>query len=404
MSNILVINSGSSSIKFQLIDTDTEHVILKGKAEKLGLPDSWIEFKLGSEESRVDLPNADHTIALNALFDFLKNHSLIDSVDAVGHRVVHGGEAFKSSCRIDDKVIKAIRANSPFAPLHNPANLLGIKAISKLCPDLDQIAVFDTAFHSTMPAEAYRYSVPAHWYKQHGVRRYGFHGTSYQFLTKKTAKLLGKKPEETNLIIAHLGSGASIAAVKNGKSVATTMGFTPLAGLPMGTRSGNIDPGIIPYIMEKESLTAVEVLNILNKDSGHKATSAVSDDMRDIITQAEQGNEDAQLAVDIFARKVAKYIAGFMTALPSLDALVFTAGNGENRPDIRDNIVKRLAIFDFKLDDKKNDETRAYLGTEGLISAKTSKYPIYALMTNEELMIAQDTARIIKSKSKEKSK
>lgn len=402
MSNILVINSGSSSIKFQLIDTTTEHVILKGKAEKLGLPDSWIEFNLGSEESKTDLPNANHTMALDALFDFLKSHSLIDSVDAVGHRIVHGGETLTSSCLVDDEVIKAIRASAAFAPLHNPAHLLGIEAIKKLYPELPQVVVFDTAFHSTMPPEAYRYSVPAHWYKKHGVRRYGFHGTSYQFLTQKTAELLGKKPEETSLIIAHLGSGASIAAVKDGKSVATTMGFTPLAGLPMGTRSGNIDPGVIPYIMEKENLTAAEVLDILNKDSGQKATSAVSDDMRNIIDQAEKGNEDAQLAVDIFARKVAKYIAGFMPSLDNLDAIVFTAGTGENRPDVRENIVNRLKIFDFQLDPKKNDETRAYLGTEGLISAKTSKYPVYALMTNEELMIARDTDRLVKASAKSK--
>ena len=395
--NILVINSGSSSVKFQVINSENENIVVKGKAEKLGLPDAFIEFRYGNEEETKDMPNANHTDALTALFDFLDAQKLTDTIVAVGHRVVHGGEMFSDSVLITDDVLKQIKTLIPLAPLHNPANIMGIEAITKISPSLPQVAVFDTAFHSTMPAEAYRYSVPEGWYEKHGVRRYGFHGTSYKYIAAEMARILNKKPSEVNLIIAHLGSGASITAVRNGKSVSNTMGFTPLAGLPMGTRSGNIDPGIIPYIMERESLTAGQVIDKLNKESGHKATAHVSDDVRDIITAAQSGNEDAKLAMDIFTRKAAKYIAGFMTMLPSLDALVFTAGIGENRHDTRSNIIDRLRIFGFDLDQKCNDATRMCLGhSGGLVSSKSSKYPVYVLPTNEELMIARDTAKIVR--------
>jgi len=396
-SNILVINSGSSSVKFQLINQETEEVLLKGKAEKLGLPDAWIEFKYDGKETKVDLPDAKHTDALGALFNFMDEQKLTDSVAAVGHRVVHGGELFSDSVLLTTEILKQIDKLTPLAPLHNPANIMGIEAITKINPDLPQVAVFDTAFHSTMPAEAFRYSVPAEWYKKHGVRRYGFHGTSYKFITEKAAKVLDKPIDEINLIVAHIGSGASITAIKNGKSIANTMGFTPLAGLPMGTRSGNIDPGIIPFIMEREGITVAEVINKLNKESGHKATAKVSDDMRDIVAAAESGDEEAQLAISIFTRKVAKYIAGFMAMLPSLDALVFTAGIGENGFETRREVVKRLEIFGFKLDEELNETTRVMLGKEGIISSPDSTYPIYVLATNEELMIARDTARIIKN-------
>lgn len=398
MSNILVINSGSSSIKFQLINTDTEKVIMKGAAKNLLLPFAHIEFQLNDEKTSRELPYVNHTDALAVIFDHLRQVNLLDSITAVGHRIVHGGETFRESKLITEDVLQGIKDAIPFAPLHNPANLLGVEAVSAVNPDLAQVAVFDTAFHATMPAEAYRYAVPANWYKDHGVRRYGFHGTSYRFITEKAAKILGRRPEETNLIICHLGSGASAAAIEGGKSIATTMGFTPLAGLPMETRSGNIDPGIIPYVMEKENLSVDEVLSALNKSSGYKATSEISDNMRDIIIEAESGNQEAQLAIDIFSRKVAKYIAGFMTTLPRLDGLVFTAGIGEDGANVRANIVDRLKIFGFRLSAKKNEVTRAFRGTEGLISTKSSTYPIYALMTNEELMIAKDTAHIVKAK------
>lgn len=394
MRNILVINSGSSSVKFQVINAETDEVVLKGKAEKLRLPDAWIEFKYKGEEEKVDLPKANHTDALNALFKFMDKKDLTKTITAVGHRVVHGGELFTKSTLITPKVIDTIKSLTSLAPLHNPANILGIEAISKINPDLPQVAVFDTAFHSTMPPEAYRYSVPEKWYKEYGVRRYGFHGTSYKFITERASEILKKPTDKLNLIVAHIGSGASISAIKNGKSVANTMGFTPLAGLPMGTRSGNIDPGIMPFIMEKEGLTIEEVIEKLNKESGHMGTSKVSDDTRDVIAAAEQGNKDADLAIKIFDRKIAKYIGGFMTMLPSLDALIFTAGNGENRNDLRADIVQRLEIFGFKIDDKLNDETLGFMGKEGKISAESSKYPIYALATNEELMIAKDTAEL----------
>jgi acetate kinase len=395
MANILVINSGSSSIKFQLIDAETEAEVLKGLAQKLGSPDAWIEFKFHGQKSKVDLPNANHADALGALFKFMDKNDLTETITAVGHRVAHGGELFTHPTLVSPQVLEQIKSLIPLAPLHNPASVLGIEAITKINPNLPQVAVFDTAFHATMPPEAYRYSVPEVWYKKHGVRRYGFHGTSYKFITDKTAKILGKKPSETNLIIAHLGNGASISAIENGRSVANTMGFTPLAGLPMGTRSGNIDPGIIPYMMKQENLTAQQVIDKLNQESGHRATSKVSDDLRDIKTAVEQGNTDAKLASDIFVRKVAKYIGGFITLLPRLDALVFTAGVGENGYEIREAVVKRLEILGFKLDQAANDQTVGWNGKEGLISAKTSKYPIYALGTDEGVEIARETRAAI---------
>jgi acetate kinase len=293
------------------------------------------------------------------------------------------------------EILEKIRTLTPLAPLHNPANILGIEAITEIHPDMPQVAVFDTAFHSTMPAEAYRYAVPEHWYTKHGVRRYGFHGTSYKFITQRVAEILNKPEEEVNIIVAHFGSGASISAIKGGKSVANTMGFTPLAGLPMDTRSGNIDPGIIPFIMEREGKTVDEVMNTLNKESGRVGTLKISSDARDAAAAAAEGNKDAVLSINMANRKVAKYIGGFMTMLPSLDALVFTAGSGENRNDFRADIVKRLEIFGFKINEKANDSTFGWQGKEGLISAKDSKYPIYSLMTNEELMIARDTAALV---------
>ena len=397
MGNILVINSGSSTVKFQVINAENDEVVLKGKAEKLSLPDARIEFKYNGEEEKAQLPKgANHTEALNALFDFMDKNNLTETITAVGHRVAHGGELFTKSALVTKETLEKIKSLIPLAPLHNPANVLGIEAITKINPKLPQVAVFDTAFHSSMPPESYRYSVPEDWYKKHGVRRYGFHGTSYKFITQRVSEILDKPADKLNLIVAHIGSGASISAIKNGKSVSNTMGFTPLAGLPMGTRSGNIDPGIIPFIMEREGLSIEQVINKLNKESGHIGTSKVSDDTRDVITAAEEGNEDAALAINIFDRKIAKYIAGFMTMIPSLDALVFTAGNGENRNDLRADIVKRLEIFGFKIDDKLNDETLGFKGKEGKISSEDSKYPIFALATNEELMIAKDTAKLVK--------
>ncbi|MDR1300802.1 MAG: acetate kinase [Candidatus Nomurabacteria bacterium] len=397
--NILVINSGSSSVKFQLIDAETEETIVKGMAEKLGLDDAHIKIGFDGQTTDQTLgATATHTDAIRVLFEFLDANGLSETILAVGHRVVHGGEKFTESVLITPEVIEQIEEVTPFAPLHNPANLRGVEAIAKIDDKLPQVAVFDTAFHSTMPPEAYRYSVPSDWYHKYGVRRYGFHGISYDFITKKTAKILGKKPSEVNLVIAHIGSGTSIAAIKNGESVSTTMGFTPLAGLPMGTRSGNIDPGVIPYIMEKEDLTATEVVDQLNKKGGHKAIATVSDDVRDILVAMAKGDENAKLALDIFTRKCAKYIGGFMTMLPSLDALVFTAGIGENGWETREAIVDRLAILGFKIDKAVNRKTIGFEGKEGLVSAKSSKYPIYALGTDEAVMIARDTAKATRQK------
>jgi acetate kinase len=397
MSNILIINSGSSSLKFQVINSETEEMVLKGNAEPLGNRKAHIVFKYDDQEIPDELPKpSTHADALKAIFRFLDKYHLTKTISSVGHRVVHGGEKLKESALIDKEVLKEIKAAIPYAPIHNPAAILGIEAVSKIAPDLPQVAVFDTAFHSTMPDYAYRYAVPNEWYTKYGVRRYGYHGTSYRFITEKTAHILGKPMSKTNLIIAHLGSGASLAAVKNGKSADTTMGLTPLEGMYMATRSGDIDASIVPFIMKRENIQAESVINILNTESGLKGVSGVSDDTRDIEREAIDGNENARLAMEMLAFKAAKLIASLMVSLDELDALIFTAGNGENRWTIRAAIVKHLEILGFKIDNKINDGMVGREGREGLISATSSKYAIYQLVTNEELMIAKDTAKVVR--------
>ncbi|MDR0887127.1 MAG: acetate kinase [Candidatus Nomurabacteria bacterium] len=397
MKNILVINSGSSSLKFQVIDIDTEQMLLKGLAEPLGDHKATVSFKYNGKETEVTIPApATHTDALKAIFHFLDEQDLTKTITSVGHRVVHGGEKINSSVKITSEVIAIIKDAIPYAPLHNPAALLGIEAVSKIAPNMSQVAVFDTAFHSTMPDYAYRYAVPTSWYTKHGVRRYGAHGTSYRFIVEKLSHILNKPTNKINAIIAHLGSGASIAAIKNGQSVDTTMGFTPLEGLSMATRSGDVDASIVPFIMTRENLTADQVIMLLNKESGHKGVSGFSDDTRELEAEAAKGHKDAQLSLNIFSHRAAKLIAGLMTSLDSLDALVFTAGVGENRFLIRADIVAKLGIFGFKIDDQSNNTLQGRNGDEGLISSSDSKYPIYELITNEELMIARDTNAIAK--------
>ncbi len=402
MSNILVINSGSSSLKFQVINSESEEMILKGNAEPLNnRSKASIVFKYDDQEIPRSLEaHATHSDALKAIFAFLDEYGLTKNISSVGHRVVNGGEAIKESTLITKEVIKAIENATPYAPIHNPAALLGINAVSEIAPDLPQIAVFDTAFHSTLPDFAYRYAVPADWYTKYGVRRYGYHGTSYRFITEKLAQVLDKPVGKVNAIIAHLGSGASLAAVKNGKSVDTTMGLTPLEGMIMSTRSGDVDASIVPFIMKRENITAEHVVDILNKESGLKGVSGVSEDTRDLEREAGNGNEQAILALKMMAYKAAKLIGSLMVSLDDLDALVFTAGNGENRAMVRSNIVKHLEILGFKIDDKLNPDMVGREGREGLISSPSSKYPIYELVTNEELMIAQDTAKIVRKLKK----
>lgn len=401
MSNILVINSGSSSLKFQVINSETEEMILKGNAEPLGNRKATIKFNYNDMDTMDEIAKpASHADALKAIFKFLDEYNLTKTISSIGHRVVNGGEDIKESVLIDKDVLKAIEDAVPYAPIHNPAALLGIKAAAKIAPNLPQVAVFDTAFHSTMPDYAYRYAVPSEWYTKYGVRRYGYHGTSYRFITQKLAHILDKPVSQVNAVIAHLGSGASLAAIKNGKSVDTTMGLTPLEGMIMSTRSGDVDASIVPFIMKRENVSAEHVVDILNKESGLKGVSGLSEDTRDLEHAAENGDPNSQLALKMLSFKAAKLIASLMVSLDDLDALVFTAGNGENRWLLRAAIVKHLELLGFKIDEDVNDGMSGRDGEEGLISSPASRFPIYELVTNEELMIAQDTAKIVRKLKK----
>lgn len=395
MKTILVINCGSSSVKIQIIN-EADEVVVKGSAEKLGLSDAHVKMKYDGKETNEFLTSgAMHNEALEYIFNFLDKNGITKSLVAVGHRVVHGGEVFSSSVRITPKIQERIMEFVPLAPLHQPANILGIKAVSKINPDLPQVAVFDTAFHATMPESSFRYAVPKEWYEKHAVRKYGFHGTSYKFIISKASEVLNKPQNKLNLVIAHLGSGVSMAAVKDGKSINTTMGFSPNSGLPMGTRSGDIDSSIIPYIMNKTTQSLDDVMAILNKKSGQIGVSDVADDIRYVIEAAEKGNKDAQLAFDLFVQKCAESIACLMSDLNTLDALIFTGGMGENGPETREAIVKRLKIFGFEVDKEVNDSIIGREGAEGKISSDESKYPIYMFITNEELEIVKETRNLI---------
>lgn len=389
---ILVINSGSSSIKFSLLDQETHNVIVSGLAEELNSPIARISFKQDGKKFEETLNGGDHEVAMKTILEELEKRELSESIAAVGHRIVHGGEKFKTATLIDDDVIAGIEEMIPYAPLHNPAHLLGIRSTQKVMPNLPQVAVFDTAFHQTLPDYAYRYAVPTDWYKNHGVRRYGFHGTSYKFVTQEATKLLSIPIDNSALIIAHLGNGASLAAVLNGKSVDTTMGFTPLEGLSMGTRSGDIDAALLPYLIDRLKLSAHEIVDMLNKKSGNLGVSGISGDMRELEAAAAKGHKDAQLAIDIFAFRVAKYIGALMTSLPRVDGIVFTAGVGENGSDLRIKVVERLSVFGYKLDEQLNEVT--VRGKQGVISTKGTP-TILVVNTNEELMIALDTAALI---------
>ena len=392
--NILVINSGSSSIRFQLLNVATEEAIIKGHAEELSSPTACITFKYNGQKTIEKMPNADSTDVMKRIFDELDAHNLKDTIKAVGHRVVNGGESIKSSVIIDDKVLAAIEQATDYAPLHHPAQIKGIRAVQAVMPDLPQVAVFDTAFHSTMPERAYRYAVPTGWYRDHGVRRYGAHGTSYRFVLRTSVERLNLKLEDSALIIAHLGNGASLAAVLNGESVDTTMGFTPLEGLVMGTRSGSIDPAIIIFMKKKLGKSAEEILDILNKESGLLGLSnGLSNDLRELWTAVDNGNKDAKLAIEVQAFQVAKHIAAMMVSLPRVDAIVFTGGAGEKDHLLRAMIIEHLAIFGYKIDKAEND--RIHHGPEGIISAEGTPKMI-VITTNEELAIAEDAAELIK--------
>ncbi|MBR5337232.1 MAG: acetate kinase [Lachnospiraceae bacterium] len=394
--NILVINCGSSSLKFQLINSDSEEVLAKGLCERIGIDGALTYQKSGcdKEESKPAMP--DHKKAIQLVLDALMNDKTgvikdLKEVGAVGHRVVHGGERFTKSAVLTDDVIKGIEECNDLAPLHNPANLIGINACKELMPSTPMVAVFDTAFHQTMPSKAYTYAIPHEYYDKYKVRRYGFHGTSHAYVSKRTAEILGKKYDELKTIVCHLGNGASICAVNCGKSVDTTMGLTPLEGLAMGTRSGDLDPAIVEFIANKDKLTTAEALNVLNKKSGVLGMSGVSSDFRDIEEAANGGNKLAANALDVYYYRVAKYIGAYMVALGGADAIAFTAGLGENSITARANICKYLEFLGIKIDDAANN----CRGKEAVISTADSKVKVLAVPTNEELAIARETLALV---------
>ena len=392
---ILIINAVSSSLKYQLMDPDTGVVSTKGLCERIYI-DGRLTHNANGKKIVKDIPMPTHSEAIAAVLDILVDPvdgviKSTDEIDAVGHRVLHGGMEFFDSCIINDEVIAAIEKCIPLGPLHNPANLMGIRACQAVMPKTPQVAVFDTAFHMTMPPVAYRYAIPTEYYKNDSIRRYGFHGTSHKYVTKRAIELMGTK--DIKLINCHLGNGSSLSAVKDGKCQDTSMGLTPLAGVPMGTRSGDLDPAVVQFIMNKYGMSADECLNMLNKKSGVLALSGVSSDFRDIEGEAEKGNADCQLALDKFAYEVRKYIGAYAAALGGLDCLVFTAGVGENSASMRARICEGLEYLGVKIDPEKN----TIRGKEAIISTDDSKVTVWVIPTNEELMIAQDTAELVKA-------
>lgn len=393
---VLVINCGSSSLKYQLMDMRNEEVIAKGLAERIGIEGSVLKHQpTGSDKITIERPMPTHKEALQTLVDALldKNYGVIkdmSEISAVGHRVVHAGEKFAYSVVLDDEVMKALKDCIEIAPLHNPPNIMGIEACKQIMPNVPMVGVFDTAFHQTMPKEAYIYAIPYEFYEKYRIRRYGFHGTSHKYVAERAAAMLGKPLEELKLITCHLGNGASVAAVKYGKSVETSMGFTPLEGLAMGTRSGDIDPAIIKYVAEKENMSVAQVDGMLNKKSGVLGISGVSSDFRDIEQAAEKGNERAQLALEVYVHKVKKYIGAYAAVMNGVDAVIFTAGLGENSTEMRRDICKDMCFLGIEVDDAKNNVR----GKETDISKDGSKVKVLLIPTNEELMIARDTMKL----------
>lgn len=395
--NILVINCGSSSLKYQIFDMVDESVLAKGIVEKIGIPGSFIKYKNHldfslTQEHRV----ADHNDAIKLVFDVLTNGSYgvikdVHDIDAIGHRVVHAGEEFASSVLITDEVMAALKNCIDLAPLHNPPNITGIEACEALMPNVKHVGVFDTAFHQSMPEVSYLYALPYELYKKYGVRRYGFHGTSHKYVALQAAKMLGKSAEECKIITCHLGNGSSITAVNKGKSLDTSMGFTPLEGLPMGTRSGDVDPAIIPFIMDKEGLTTEEMTDYLNKKSGVLGISQISSDFRVLEDAAVEGNKQAGLALDIFCYRVKKYIGAYAAAMDGVDAVVFTAGIGENSDIVRKAVCQGLSYLGIEIDEQKNKVR----GKQVDLSTQSAKVKTFIIPTNEELMIARDTQLII---------
>ena len=396
--NVLVINCGSSSLKYQLIDMSNENVLSKGLVERIGIEGSVLKHETpGKDKVQIEKPMSNHKVALSLVLEALldKNHGAIQNmqeISAVGHRVVHAGEKFSGSVIITDEVINALEECTDLAPLHNPPNIMGITACMELMPNVPMVGVFDTAFHQTMPKSSYIYPLPYELYQKYKIRKYGFHGTSHRYVSERAAIMLNKKMEDLKIVTCHLGNGASLAAVDGGISVDTSMGFTPLEGLVMGTRCGDIDPAIIKFLMEKENLSINDIDNLLNKKSGVLGISGVSSDFRDIENAAKEGNERAQLALDKFNIRVKKYIAAYASVMGGVDAIVFTAGLGENSPSNREAICSGLEFMGVSVDTEKNNVR----GKEVIVSKDDSRVKVMVIPTNEELMIARDTHKLLK--------
>ena len=394
--NVLVINCGSSSLKYQLINSDTEDVLAKGLCERIGIDGRLVYQKAGCDKEITEAAMPTHKEAIQMVLDALVNDKTgaiksLSEVNAVGHRIVHGGEKFASSVVITDEVLEAVAQCNDLAPLHNPANLIGINACKELMPGVPMVAVFDTAFHQTMPEKAYLYGLPYEYYENYKVRRYGFHGTSHSFVSNETARFLGMDLENSKIIVCHLGNGASISAVKDGKCVDTSMGLTPLEGLVMGTRSGDIDPAIMEYIAKKEDLDIAGVMNVLNKKSGLEGISGLSSDFRDLTAGAKEGNKRAIAAIEVFCYRVAKYVGSYVAAMNGVDAIAFTAGIGENVGLVREKVCSYLGYLGITLDAEANAKS----GDNCVISAADSKVKVAVIPTNEELAICRETVALV---------
>lgn len=395
---ILVLNCGSSSVKYKLINTDTDVTMAEGGVEKIGLPDGFLKFKRpdGSKQIK-ELGLIDHKQGVEAILDILTDPQegcikSFNEIDAVGHRIVHGGEKFNQSVLITDEVIQQVKDCYDLAPLHNPANITGIEAITSLMPGVPQVGVFDTAFHQTMPAKSYMYALPYKFYAEDGVRRYGFHGTSHRYVSQRAYDFLGLDPENSKIVTCHIGNGGSITAVLNGKSVDTSMGLTPTEGLMMGTRVGDVDPGVITYLMNKHGYTSADIQRIINKESGVAGVTEISNDMREIEDADNAGNERAHMALEMYEQRIIKYIGAYAAEMGGIDAIIFTGGVGENQTGVRKNVCAPLAFMGVKLNEELNAVTR---GTETVISAPESKVKVAVIPTDEELMIARDTNQIV---------
>lgn len=399
--NILVLNCGSSSVKYKLIEIKANEVLAEGGVEKIGLPDAFIKFKLSDGSKKiVELDITDHQGAIKAILDTITGEEFgciksFDEIDAVGHRVVHGGEKFNKSVLINDEVIAKVKECYDIAPLHNPVNIAGIDAITSILPNVPQVGVFDTAFHQTMPAKSFMYALPYKFYKEDGVRRYGFHGTSHRYVSKRVCEFLDVKYEDQKIITCHVGNGGSITAIDHGKSVDTSMGLTPTEGLMMGTRSGDVDPGALTYIMEKHNLSAKDIQNIINKQSGIAGVTEISSDMREIEAADNAGDERAQLGLAMYEQRIIKYIGAYAAEMGGVDIIVFTGGVGENQTGVRENVCAPLGFMGVKLDNELNAKIR---GTETVISTADSKVKVVVIPTDEEYLIARDTEAIVEGR------